>query len=312
MLSRAAENLYWMGRYLERTEHLARYINVEYFSTLDSPHPKQHELALLSIADMIGLPVPEMGEHINEEEVLVSAALDENNPVSILSAVFMARENARSVRDSISSELWEAINNFYLFVSSYPIDIYKTRGLSDFTDNVIRNCSNVRGRIQYTLLNNVGWLFIQLGLQIESASQIVRIMISKLNDINEIGKLKIGDAIHEREWDILLDCVEAKDMCNKFYSSIPNRQNTIEFLLFNQLFPRSVNNRLKLLLKYLNRISPEYSLNKKSIHFRAAKIIAPFQYLDVDEIDDNLAEFLEDLLSKIYLISDLIAEEYFN
>ena len=312
MLSRAAENLYWMGRYLERTEHLARYINVEYFSSLDSPHPKQHELALLSIADMIGLPVPEIGENINEEEVLVSAALDENNPVSISSAVFMARENARSVRDSISTELWESINNFHLFVSSYPIDIYKTRGLSDFTSKVIGSCSNVRGRIQYTLLYNVGWLFIQLGLNIESASQIVRIMISKLNDINEISKLKIGDAIHEREWDILLDCVEAKDMCNKFYTSIPNRENTIDFLLFNPLFPRSVMNRLNTALGFLKRISPEHTINKKSIHFRAAKIITPLQYLDVNEINDNLTGFLEDLLSKIYLISDLIAEEYFK
>ncbi|QGY43032.1 alpha-E domain-containing protein [Maribellus comscasis] len=312
MLSRAAENLFWMGRYLERTEHLARYINVEYFSSLDSSHPKQHELALLSIADMIGFPVPEMGENINEEEVLVAAALDDNNPVSIVSAVFMARENARSVRDAISTELWEAINNFYHFIANYPVDIYKTKGLSDFTYNVIGSCSNVRGRIQYTLLYNVGWYFIQLGLFLESASQVVRIMISKLNDINEISKLKIGDAIHEREWDVLLDCVEAKDMCNKYYTSIPNRQNTIEFLLFNKSFPRSVVNRLDMALDCISKISPEHSLNKKSLHFKVAKIITPFQYMDVDEIDDKLTEFLEDLLSKIYLISDLIADEYFK
>jgi len=312
MLSRAAENLYWMGRYLERTEHLARYINVEYFSNLDSPHPRQRELAILSIADMIGLNIPEISGNINEEEVLVSAALDEQNPVSISSAIFMARENARSVRDSISTELWEAINNFYLFVSNYPIDIYKTRGLSDFTYNVIRHCSNVRGRIQYTLLNNIGWFFIQLGLHIESASQVVRIMISKLNDINEINKLKIGDAIHEQEWDILLDCVEAKDMCNKYYTSIPNRENTIEFLLFNQLFPRSIINRLNMVLEFLGKISPGFSRNKNSLHYKVAKIITPFQYLDVKEIEDNLSEFLEDLLSKIYLISDMIAEEYFK
>ncbi len=312
MLSRAAENLFWMGRYLERTEHLARYINVEYFSNLDSLHPRQHELALLSIADMIGLEVPDINENINEEEVLVSAALDENNPVSILSALFMARENARSVRDSISSELWEAINNFYHFVSNYPVDIYKTRGLSDFTYNVIRHCSNVRGRIQYTLLYDIGWYFIQIGLNIESATQIVRIMISKLNDINEISKLTIGDAIQEQEWDILLDCVEAKDMCNKYNTSIANRKNTIEFLLFNPLFPRSVINRLNTALDFLGKISPVYKKDKNNIYYKVAKIISPLQYLDVDEINDNLADFLEELLSKIYLISNLISEEYFK
>jgi len=312
MLSRAAENLFWMGRYLERTEHLARYINVEYFSTLDSPHPRQRELAILSIADMIGLQIPNIYDTINEEEVLVGSALDEDNPVSILSAVFMARENARSVRDSISSELWEAINNFYLFVSNYPVDIYKTRGLDDFTNKVFRNCSNVRGRVQYTLLYDVGWLFIQLGLHLESATQIVRILISKLNDINEISKLKMGNSIHEQEWDILLDCVEAKDMCNKYYTSLPNRENTLEFLLFNPLFPRSVINRLKQVLKYLEKIELLHTKDPKGIDYKVAKIIVPFQYLDIKEIDDNLTEFLEDLLSKIYLISDMISDEYFK
>ncbi len=312
MLSRVAENLYWMGRYLERTEHLARYINVEYFSSLDGSHPRLHELALLSVADMIGLPKPDLKGDIKEEEILVSAAMDEGNPVSIISVLFASRENARSVRDSISSELWEAINNFYHFVDSYPIDIYKTRGLSDFTINVIQNCSNVRGRVLHTLLHDVGWMFIQLGLCIESASQVVRIMISKLNDIEEIGKLKLGKSMHEQQWDILLDCVEAKDMCKKYYTSLPNRENTIDFLLLNPHFPRSVISRLLMVLEYLKKINNPEKQNKKSIEFRVAKIISPIQYLELKEIDDNLPQFLEDLLAKIYLISDMIVDEFFN
>ena len=312
MLSRTAENLFWMGRYLERTEHLARYINVQYFFSLDTPHPRQRELAILSIADMIGFEVSNTNRDINEEAVLVSAALDDNNPVSILSAVFMVRENARSVRDSISSELWEAINDFYHFVSDYPIDVYKTRGLADFTHNVFKYCSTVRGRIQYTLLYNTRWLFIQLGLHLESAAQVVRILISKINDINEVSKLKVGDAINQQEWDLLLDCVEAKDMCNKYYTSLPNRYNTLDFLLFNPYFPRSVINRLKQVLETIEKISPETPGVKNNISFKVAKIITPFFYLNVNEIDDNLTGFLEDLLSKIYLISDLIADEYFK
>lgn len=311
MLSRSAENLYWMGRYIERTEHLARYINVQYFFSLDSAHPRQRELAIRSIADMIGFDIP-ADQDINEEEVLVMAALAEDNPVSILSTAFMARENARSVRDSISTELWEAMNNFYLFVANYPVDVYKTRGLSDFTNNVFRNCSTVRGRIQYTLLYNTGWLFIQLGLNLESAAQVVRILISKLNDINEISKLTIGDSIIEQEWDLLLDCVEAKDMCNKFYTSLPNRHNSLDFLLFNNFFPRSVINRLNQVMKYLKLITPDRPGEKNTISYKVSKIITPFLFLDVDEIDDNLTEFLEDLLSKIYLISDMIANEYFK
>jgi uncharacterized alpha-E superfamily protein len=312
MLSRVAENLYWMGRYLERVEHLARYINVEYFSSLDVIHPRQHELAIISIADMIGLPKPDMESAINEEEILVSSALDENNPVSILSALFAARENARSVRESLSSELWESINNFYHFVSTYPVDIYKTRGLSDFTNHVIQYTSNVRGRIQNTLMHDVGWLFIQLGIQVESASQIVRIMISKIDSIEKVNRLKLGRYIQEHQWEVLLDCLEAMDMCKKYYTTLPNRTRTIEFLLFNPDSPRSVNSRLNLILRYLKRINKTNSKHAKSIDFRVAKLVAPYQYLEVHEIDDNLPAFLEELLSKIYQISDFIVDEFFN
>jgi len=310
MLSRVAENLYWMGRYLERTEHMARYINVEYFSSLDGAHPRQRELAILSIADMIGLQVPDIEGDINEEAILVTAALDEKNPVSIISALFLGRENARSVRDSISTEVWEAINNFYLFVAQYPVDAYKTRGLSDFTNSVIQHCSNVRGRIQHTLLHDLGWLFIQLGYEVESATQIVRVMISKLNNIEEIKKL--NGPMKYQQWDVLLDCLEAKDMCTKYYTSLPNRQNTIEFLLFNPDFPRSVVSRLNHILSYLKRIDVNDKHHQKSIDFKVGKIVAPYLYLEVHEIDENLMLFLDELLSNIYSISDLIVEEYFK
>ncbi|MBT29236.1 MAG: hypothetical protein CMO01_06200 [Thalassobius sp.] len=308
MLSRVAESLFWMGRYLERTEHLARYINVEYFSSLDGSNLQQHDMAILSIADMIGLPKPDIDGSLNEEEVLVGAALDEHNPVSILSALFSARENARSVRESISSELWESINNLYHFVANYPVDVYKTRGLSDFTNHVLQHCSNVRGRIEHTLLHDVGWKFIQLGMQVETASQIVRIMISKLNDIEANRKLKIGRSIYP----ILLDCVEAKDMCIKYYTTAPNRNNTMEFLLFNPDFPRSVSSCLNKALTYLKEIEPQKGKREHRLEFKIAKFIIPFEYMEVKELDNNLPEFLEQLLSKIYKISDMIVEEYFN
>ena len=312
MLSRVAENLYWMGRYLERVEHLARYINVEYFSSLDVVNSRQHELAIISIADMIGLPKPDMKADINEEEILVASALDENNPVSIISALFSARENARSVRESISSELWESINNFYHFVSTYPVDTYKTRGLSDFTNHVIQHCSIVRGRVQNTLMHDVGWLFIQLGIQVESASQIVRIMISKIASIEEVNRMKLGRYIQEHQWEVLLDCLEAMDMCKKYYTTLPNRTRTIEFLLFNPDFPRSVHSRLGLILRYLQRINKTGSKYDRSIDFRVGKLISPYQYLEVHEIDDNLPAFLEELLSRIYQISDFIVDEFFK
>ncbi len=311
MLSRVAQNFYWMGRYLERTDHLARYINVQYFSSLDSPDPHLQTLALKSIIDMVGLPEGNK-EEPNIENSLVAAALDDSNPVSILSSVYAARENARSIREHLSGELWDAINNFYLFVSEYPVDVYRTKGLYDFTVNVMQHFSNVRGRIRYTLLKDVGWHFIHMGLSIERAAQTVRILISKLSDVNEIRNLKLASPLKNQQWNTTLDCLEAKDMCRRYYSALPNKYTALNFLLFNSYFPKSVVNNLTSVQNSLERIENRLIISNDSLVHRTGKIITPFNYMDVKEIDDDLNTFLNNTLKSIYDLSDMIVGHYFG
>ncbi|UBM58159.1 alpha-E domain-containing protein [Marinilongibacter aquaticus] len=311
MLSRIANNMFWMGRYLERTDHLARYINVEYFSSLDSPDPLFHTFALKSIIDMVGLPEPSVPEP-NEEQILVSAALDHDNPVSILSSLYSARENARGVREHLSSELWDAINNYYHFVSNYPIEVYKTRGLFDFTTGVMQYFSNVRGRIMYSLLKDVSWQFIQMGMHIERSVQTARILISKLTDIERIEQLKIGGPVKAQQWNVLLDCLEAKDMCRRFYASVPDRNTTLDFLLFNPYFPKSVVNNLNELRASLNSIENKLMAERNSLAFKVGKVIGPLEYMGVEDIKDGTIQFLEETLKKIYTVSEMIETEYFS
>jgi len=309
MLSRVADNLFWLGRYLERSEHLARYLSVQYFSSIDVPYQQQRERALLSILDMIGMQ-PD-SESPLEEEVLVAVALDEKNPVSILSSAYYGRENARSVRDSISTEVWEAINNYYLFVSGYPVDVYKTKGLYDFTSNVINHCSIVRGKIQYTLMHDVAWRFIQIGMHLERAAQTIRILISKITDIQTLSNFKLGEPLELQQWNILLDCLEAKDMCRKYYNALPNRLNTLEFLLLNPEFPRSVSFNLTNAHVQLEKVSQMKEFSKTSLEFKVGKDINHFRYLEIEDVNDNVIPFLEETLQKIHVICDLIIDEYF-
>ena len=309
MLSRVADNLFWLGRYLERSEHLARYLSVQYFSSIDVPYQQQRERALLSILDMIGMQ-PD-SESPLEEEVLVAVALDEKNPVSILSSAYYGRENARSVRDSISTEVWEAINNYYLFVSGYPVDVYKTKGLYDFTSNVINHCSIVRWKIQYTLMHDVAWRFIQIGMHLERAAQTIRILISKITDIQTLSNFKLGEPLELQQWNILLDCLEAKDMCRKYYNALPNRLNTLEFLLLNPEFPRSVSFNLTNAHVQLEKVSQRKEFSKTSLEFKVGKDINHFRYLEIEDVNDNVIPFLEETLQKIHVICDLIIDEYF-
>ncbi len=310
MLSRVANNLYWMGRYLERTEHLGRYLSVQYFASLDSPVPRQLEIALSSVLDVMG--VPKSNHKILEEEVLVSASLDDKNPVSIISSVYLARENARNVRDTLSTQIWEAINNYYLFVSTYPVDIYKTRGLYDFTQNVLTQCSIVREKVEHTLLHDVRWHFILLGIHLERAIQITRILMSHLNDTEALLKLKMGAAIESHQWTVLLDCLEAKDMFRKIYNTLPNRKDSLEFFLFNPIFPRSVLYNLEYIDRLVKEINPADLGSQKGVKFKTGKEISSFRYLTVEEIDDQIIGFLGKTIHKLHAIDNIIFEAYFK
>ncbi|WP_372945343.1 alpha-E domain-containing protein, partial [Muriicola sp.] len=172
MLARVANNLFWMGRYIERSEHIARYMHVNYFSSLDAPHEisRSRQFVLRSMLRMAGEPVPGEGEELQEEEVLYKLALDPSNPFSIISNVRSTRENANSARDLISTELYESINKFYHFVLKYPVDHYKQKGLYDFSVNIIEMSSILRARIRSTLLHDEVYAIILLGVNLERAN----------------------------------------------------------------------------------------------------------------------------------------------
>lgn len=113
MLSRVANNLYWMGRYIERADHLARYSNANYFSTLDAPILKAYDRSFVLESMLFMAGIFDM-EKVVERDVLFRIGLDQKNTNSILSNVTFARENARGARNVISTELWEAIINIII------------------------------------------------------------------------------------------------------------------------------------------------------------------------------------------------------
>jgi uncharacterized alpha-E superfamily protein len=117
MLARVANNLFWMGRYIERSEHIARYLRVNYFSSLDAPHElsQSRQFVLKSLMFMVGAPNTS-NKDLDEADVLYNIGLNPDKEYSIINCIKMARENANSARDIISTELYEAINKFYHFV----------------------------------------------------------------------------------------------------------------------------------------------------------------------------------------------------
>lgn len=309
MLSRVANSLYWMGRYIERTEHLARYLNVQYFSTLDAPMSQNKHFVLHSILNMVGIPHDKDTE-LAEAEVLVKVALDYENSASIISCITQGRENARGIRNTISTELWEAINKYYHFVHNYPTDVYKTRGLYDFCINAIQHCAMIRANMDNTLIHDDVFAMIHLGIHLERAAQITRILSSKLYDIFSITLGEKKHPIQNYQWTITLKVLEAFDMSHRFYKKSPNQEIICEFLIMNKDFPRSIAYNIDKVNDYLQSISIKKVILPDTPEFYISKMANYYKYLRYSEISDDLQGFLSETLKNVYGMHLQLEKEY--
>ncbi len=291
MLSRVANNLYWMGRYLERLEHIARYLKELYFSSLDAPIEEidSRNFVLESILYMCG--IFDMKE-INESDILYKVGFDLENDNSLINIISKARENARGARNEISTEIWETINTFYHYMQSYSVDHFLRTGLYDVTQTILNKISLLRTKIYSTILYDETWCLILCAMHLERALQIIRILNSKLNDIYKIQQL--GYPVNELsfEWTTLLRCVECFDMNRKFYRSIPNRNQVLEFLILNIQNPRSIHYTIHRIAGYLNQLSQTKKIVPNTIEFRVNKLDAYYKFLTIDEYKDDIYPLL--------------------
>ncbi len=314
MLARVANNLFWMGRYIERSEHIARYLNVNYFSSLDAPNEmsQDRQFVLRSMHFMVGDPIKDEKQILDEEKVLYKIGLDPGFAFSIINNVKYARENANSARDLISTELYEAINKFYHFVLKYPIDVYVKNGLHDFTVNVAEMSAILRGKIRGTLLHDEVYGIILMGVNIERATQITRIINAKYNDaLKAQGSYghKFGNSF---EWTTLLKCAESYDMMRRFYKKTPTSITTLEFLILNPNCPRSVMNSLNQVYKHIRLLDLNRTYDKKSTAFLVGKVRAEYEYKLIEEIEGDIQKFIDSILDRLSEISLKMENEFFH
>ncbi|MEL6590440.1 MAG: alpha-E domain-containing protein [Bacteroidota bacterium] len=312
MLSRVANSLYWTGRYIERSEHLARYLKVQYFSTLDAPMSQNKDFVLKSILNMYGMDFDPF-EEVDEPSMLLEVGLDAQNSNSLLATVFAARENARSVRYTISTELWEVVNQYYLFIKEYSPEFFKTRGLYDFTVNAAKHCAIVRSYLDHTLVHDDVWVFINLGIHLERAAQIIRILSSKLQDITILSESEQGVNITLRQyqWTITLKVLEAFDMHRRLHKNTLSQASAFDFLITHELFPRSLAYNLRQIQSLLLQLSHRQA-EQDPLLFKAGKLASLVIYTEYQDVKSDLPDFLSEILTKIYGLHEAIENEYFQ
>jgi len=311
MLSRVANNLYWMGRYIERAEHFARYSREIYFSSLDAPIMKTYDrkFVLESMLYMTG--IFDMGVE-NENDVLFKIGLDTQNPNSIISIITVARENARGARNAISTDLWEAINKYYHLVNNYPVETYVSTGFYDLTQIILEQTSIVQGKISGTLLHDEEWAIILVGMYIERVIQVIKIINAKLHDIYKIEVA--GHPVTEMsfEWTTMLRCTDSFDMNRKFYRTIPDKEQVLEFIMLNPQCPRSIAHSVNGIQKYMLKISNDQSIDAKSIGFKIGKLCAQYKFLSFDEYKDDIYGLLNKTQDMVMDVSAELEKKYLS
>jgi len=313
MLSRVADTIFWMYRYLERAENNARFLDVNFNLVLDLPPGTTEQWKPLVIATG-GLEDYIINhEGFRKNDVIQFIGFDEMNPNSIYSCLRNARENARMVRENLTKELWEEINNLYLFVfETVKKGKWAKSDPRNFFTKVKKGCQNLWGINESTISRSDGWHFGQLGQSLERADNTSRILDVKyhilLPSVESVGTPL--DIIH---WAALLKSVSAYNMYRRHYGKILP-VNITQFLILEKEFPRSILFSLQKAELSLRKISGNQSSGyANQAEKKLGSLRADLEFADINDIfTGGLHEYLDDLQKKISGISLSIYDTYFD
>ncbi|AOU97148.1 hypothetical protein BI364_03245 [Acidihalobacter yilgarnensis] len=240
MLSRVAERIYWLGRYLERGENTARLVNVNTLLLLDLP--RRVPLGWQPLIDITG-NAELFAEHLSEtseRNVVRFLVADEKNPGSLLSSLHSARENARTIRDALPREGWERINDLYLQAKAeLPSGLARSRRYDKLV-GVIAACQQVTGLLAGAMLHDEGYDFLRIGRNLERADMTTRIVDVRTAPAHpDIQGVELEPFRHA-QWLSLLRSISAYQAYWLKVQAPVRRREVLEFLFKERQFPRSI------------------------------------------------------------------------
>jgi uncharacterized alpha-E superfamily protein len=309
MLSRVADSIYWLNCYVERAENIARFVDVNINLSLDSSlgMGQQWKPIVLTTGDL-DLFKERYGEP-TAENVIKFLTFDRKYPNSIISCLEIARENARSIREVISSEMWEQINGFYMMVKD-AAQVGTIDELSRFFAEVKSSSHLFFGVANATMSHNEGWHFGRIGRLLERADKTARILDVKyfilLPSIRDVGT-----PLDELQWIALLKSASAYEMYRKCQHRI-HPDAVAQFLILDRQFPRSIQFCLLEAEKSLYQIAGNNVGTWQNPAEKAlGKLRAELEFITIEEIiDRGLHEFLDRVQTKLNDVGVKIHETF--
>ena len=309
MLSRVAGSIYWMGRYIERAENVARFVDTNLNLTLDAEVVGEQWAPLVNTT----------GDHedfakrygvATQDNVIRFLAFDDENPNSVASCLRAARENARSIREIISSTMWEQLNSFYLMVKSAAGNGAGS-ARPEFYDAVKMASHLFNGITDATMTHNEAWHFIQVGRMLERADKTSRMLDVKYYMLLR-SAADVGTPIDELQWAAVLRSASAFEMYRKRHGGI-EPGHIVQFLLLDPEFPRAIRFCLSAARESLHAITgtPDGGFRNSSEKL-LGQLCSELAYTHVEEvIQRGLHEYLDQLQTRMNGVSAGIHETFF-
>ncbi|MFB7844515.1 alpha-E domain-containing protein [Microbacterium sp. NPDC056052] len=295
MLSRIAEALFWIGRYVERGDGTARILDVHLQLLLEDPWVDE-DTACRALLSVMGTAV-DAGTALSREDVMNLLALDPDHAASIAHSIGAARENARRAREIISTDLWETLNETNARVPR--------RIATDKTHQYFRwvrdRAALAFGVVDSSTSRDVAWQFFSLGRAIERADMTARLLATR--SLTEAG----GPS-----WTTLLRSCGAYEAHLRSHPAVPTATSAVEFLLVDRLFPRSVLASILHAEECLRGIEPSGAFRAPG---RASQVLgrmrSELEFRPIGDTVHRLAESMEEVQVGVSLASDAIREQYF-
>lgn len=316
MLSRVAESMFWMSRYIERAENTARFLDVNIHLLLDlskitPADPPNYWEALIRVTSDETRFEQMYGKAYTAENVTDFLVFSRANPNSIYSCIALARENARSIIESISSEMWEQVNNLYHYLQRATPEQAHNDPYTFY--QVIKNGSHLfQGITDGTLSRNEGWYFVQAGKYLERADNTARLMDVKYHLLLPKASENAG-SVDVIQWMAVLKSCSALEAFRKVHLSKIDPETILIFLLLDRAFPRSVYFSVLGTEEALWRISGSSRRNYNNHADRLiGKLEAELSYTTVEDIyDQGVHEYLRELEQHLTKVGEQIHQLYF-
>jgi uncharacterized alpha-E superfamily protein len=310
LLSRHAESIFWLARQVERAISTARILDVNESFSRNARGEHDWESVLRLYGDERNFQAT--GRRATADAVIHFYILDDRNPNSVLSNIRMARENARALRPLISTEMWVQLNGFHNRLGRLRKSDLRVENLNRLCSYIKESCQTHSGITAETLYRDESWYFHQIGRAIERADQTTRLVDVKYQVLLPQPS-DIGSPIDEAQWNTVLRSAAGFHAFRRLSPQSMSPARVVEFLVFDQRFPRSVAASVLVANEQLNQLRLKYGHTSKRAASNLLRKLAASLAEDTAEelIERGLHEGLDEMQAELAGVTNALGREFF-